>query len=108
MRALTSCETRARLLLRERAARAPPARANSTAEPSATAAAEAAHTPVLLRQVLEAFEGRQLQARVAPCSRRLGAHAPQCFVDATLGAGGHASAILAAHPVRSRRRRLSR
>jgi 16S rRNA (cytosine1402-N4)-methyltransferase len=37
---------------------------------------------VLLPQVLAAFEGCQLQ----------------CLVDGTLGAGGHASALLAAHP----------
>jgi 16S rRNA (cytosine1402-N4)-methyltransferase len=51
---------------------------------SAGTAAEP-HTPVLLPQVLDCFAGRPLQ----------------CYVDATLGAGGHASAVLAAHPARS-------
>lgn len=40
------------------------------------------HVPVLLNEVVAAFEGRRLRV----------------FVDATLGAGGHAAAILAAHP----------
>lgn len=40
------------------------------------------HIPVLLSPVLEAFK---------PCSLRV-------FIDGTLGAGGHASAILAEHP----------
>jgi 16S rRNA (cytosine1402-N4)-methyltransferase len=40
------------------------------------------HTPVLLREVLEIFAGKQLRT----------------FFDGTLGAGGHARAILEAHP----------
>lgn len=40
------------------------------------------HVPVMLQEVLAAFEGRQV-----------GVH-----VDGTLGAGGHASAMVAAHP----------
>lgn len=40
------------------------------------------HTPVLLNECLAAFEGLKLET----------------FVDATLGAGGHAEAILDAHP----------
>lgn len=40
------------------------------------------HVPVLLQEVLEVFQGRQLRS----------------FVDCTLGAGGHASAIIKAHP----------
>jgi len=48
----------------------------------AASASSEAHVPVLLPQVLSAFEGRRLH----------------CYVDATLGAGGHAAAVLAAHP----------
>ncbi len=40
------------------------------------------HRPVLLREVTEAFSSRPIRV----------------FVDATLGAGGHAEAILEAHP----------
>jgi 16S rRNA (cytosine1402-N4)-methyltransferase len=40
------------------------------------------HYPVLLAEVLQLFEGRQIKI----------------FVDGTLGAGGHAEAILKAHP----------
>lgn len=40
------------------------------------------HQPVLCEEILSLFEGCQLQA----------------FVDGTLGAGGHAALILAAHP----------
>jgi len=40
------------------------------------------HLPVLLSEVVEAFEGRTLRV----------------FVDATLGNGGHADAILKSHP----------
>lgn len=40
------------------------------------------HTPVLMHEVLEAFAGLKLQT----------------FVDCTLGAAGHAEAILQAHP----------
>eukprot|EP00897_Mesotaenium_endlicherianum_P010188 jgi/Mesen1/9198/ME000591S08510 len=40
------------------------------------------HLPVLLREVLASFQGKKLTT----------------FVDGTLGAGGHASAILASHP----------
>ncbi len=40
------------------------------------------HEPVLLKEVLAVFEGREIG----------------CFVDGTLGAGGHAEAILRAHP----------
>lgn len=40
------------------------------------------HIPVLLREVLEVFEGKSLKT----------------FFDGTLGAGGHAKALLKAHP----------
>lgn len=40
------------------------------------------HIPVLLAEVLEAFKGRQITS----------------FLDCTLGAGGHAKAILESHP----------
>lgn len=40
------------------------------------------HIPVLLKQVLSAFEGKSLKT----------------YVDCTLGAGGHAAAVLTAHP----------
>lgn len=40
------------------------------------------HIPVLLNECLRSFEGRSLRV----------------FIDATLGAGGHAEAILIAHP----------
>ena len=43
---------------------------------------DAPHVPVLMRQVLDAFDGRSLR----------------CYVDGTMGAGGHASAIIRAHP----------
>ena len=42
----------------------------------------APHAPVLLEEVLAVFEGREIS----------------CFIDGTLGAGGHAEAILKAHP----------
>ena len=66
------------------------------------------HVPVLLQQVVAAFDGVRLQVRsLATLSfltlpdfppRVCVSHRPQCHVDATLGAGGHASAVLAAHP----------
>ena len=40
------------------------------------------HAPVLINEVLEVFKEKKLR----------------CFFDATLGAGGHAEAILTAHP----------
>jgi 16S rRNA (cytosine1402-N4)-methyltransferase len=40
------------------------------------------HAPVLVNEVLEIFKDKQIR----------------CFFDATLGAGGHAEAILTAHP----------
>lgn len=40
------------------------------------------HTPVLMREVLEVFAGREIRT----------------FFDGTLGAGGHARALLEAHP----------
>ena len=40
------------------------------------------HTPIMVKQVLKNFEGVQLRV----------------FFDGTLGAGGHAKAILEAHP----------
>lgn len=40
------------------------------------------HAPVLLEEVLAVFEGKKIG----------------CFVDGTLGAGGHAEAILRSHP----------
>lgn len=43
---------------------------------------EAPHVPVLMRQVLECFQGVRLRA----------------YVDGTMGAGGHASAVVRAHP----------
>ena len=43
---------------------------------------DAPHVPVLMRQVLDAFDGRSLR----------------CYLDGTMGAGGHASAIIRAHP----------
>ena len=43
---------------------------------------DAPHLPVLMHQVLVAFDGRSLR----------------CYVDGTMGAGGHASAIIRAHP----------
>ena len=52
------------------------------AAPAAGAAAEQPHVSVLLDEVLKAFEGLQVR----------------CYVDGTLGAGGHASAVLRAHP----------
>src|SRR5579872_676205 len=40
------------------------------------------HVPVLLREIVQAFEGIELKV----------------FFDGTLGAGGHARALLATHP----------
>ncbi|PSC75684.1 16S rRNA (cytosine(1402)-N(4))-methyltransferase [Micractinium conductrix] len=73
--AATSTGVRA-LLARAAAAVAP------EAAPAAGAAAEQPHVSVLLDEVLKAFEGLQVR----------------CYVDGTLGAGGHASAVLRAHP----------
>ena len=47
-----------------------------------TPGGDAPHVPVLMRQVLDAFDGRQVR----------------CYVDGTMGAGGHASAIIRQHP----------
>lgn len=66
-------------------------RFSATAETSSDAAdvagtdpdgGDAPHVPVLMRQVLDAFDGRQVR----------------CYVDGTMGAGGHASAIIRQHP----------
>jgi 16S rRNA (cytosine1402-N4)-methyltransferase len=55
--------------------------AASTNAPQADADG-APHVPVLMRQVMECFEGRSVRA----------------YVDGTMGAGGHASAMVRAHP----------
>ena len=80
------------------------------------------HVPVLLPQILGFFEGRAVNVRFQklPPARRSCGHRrvtaaltrpacslAQCYVDATLGAGGHASAMLSAHPVRGGARRLA-
>ena len=70
--------------LRGRVFSTAPCPAGSLAEASRAAApGEAApHVPVLMREVLGAFEGRSLRR----------------FFDGTLGGGGHATALLRAHP----------
>ena len=50
--------------------------------PGATADEEAPHVPVLMRQVLDCFAGTEVRT----------------YVDGTMGAGGHASAVVRAHP----------
>ncbi len=87
---------------RETSARAPAASASATpaasaaaqppapsSSPSPSASAEPypyPHVPVMLREVLDAFAPLHVTS----------------YLDCTLGAGGHASEMVAAHPVRSR------
>lgn len=62
-------------------ARAASSRASAGAAERSEESAEQPHVPVLLEQVLSFFRGRKLAV----------------YVDATLGAGGHASAVLREH-----------
>jgi 16S rRNA C1402 N4-methylase RsmH len=122
------CRRGAAAQLRAASAAAPRAGRAAAAAGAAAAAPAVPHVPVLLPQILSFFEGRPLNVRVRhvergrllrraaaahggrfcragfvarALTRRLCPCCPsQCFVDATLGAGGHASAMLAAHPVR--------
>ena len=99
---------------------APAAALHARSHAGAAAAPAVPHVPVLLPQILGFFEGRAVKVRPPSpdtcCSRRYGRYAwppeslasdratraiAQCYVDATLGAGGHASAMLSAHPVRA-------
>lgn len=64
-------------------ARAASTRAAAGEHEDAEEAGDQPHVPVLLEQVLSFFRGRKLGV----------------YVDATLGAGGHASAVLREHPV---------
>ena len=73
------------------------------------------HTPVLLPHVLEAFSDVNLKVHVLSCGillaqtvlfAVLAPHAQVCcvlqvHVDCTLGAGGHAEAVIRHHPVRA-------
>lgn len=64
------------------------------------------HVPVLLSEVLAAFSAVNLKVHT-PAGCLLATHAPeqnpknvQTYVDGTLGAAGHAQALIQQHPVR--------